>query len=119
LIGGFPLGQLLASSGNFTVGNITALTGMKDDSRILQFSAPVQPGNSGGALLNDRGMVLGVVTAKLDAVSLAATKDFDGLNGKWSFDANGDTTMDVMSGFKVVKADTPIGCKFEFVEVLK
>ena len=51
--------------------------------------------------------------------AIAATKDFNGLNGKWSFDANGDTTMDVMSGFKVVKADTPIGCKFEFAEVLK
>jgi branched-chain amino acid transport system substrate-binding protein len=51
--------------------------------------------------------------------AIAGTKDFDGLNGKWSFDANGDTTIDVMSGFKVVKADTPIGCKFEFVEVLK
>ena len=51
--------------------------------------------------------------------AIAATKDFNGLNGKWSFDANGDTTMDVMSGFKVVKADTPVGCKFEFVQVLK
>ena len=51
--------------------------------------------------------------------AIAATKDFDGLNGKWSFDANGDTTMDVMSGYNVVKADTPIGCKFQFVEVLK
>ena len=51
--------------------------------------------------------------------AIAATKDFDGLNGKWSFDANGDTTMDVMSGFKVVKADNPIGCKFEFVQILK
>jgi branched-chain amino acid transport system substrate-binding protein len=51
--------------------------------------------------------------------AIAATKDFDGLNGKWSFDANGDTTMDVMSGFKVVKADAPTGCKFEFEAVLK
>ena len=51
--------------------------------------------------------------------AIAATKDFDGLNGKWSFDANGDTTMDVMSGFKVVKADGPVGCKFEYVETLK
>lgn len=51
--------------------------------------------------------------------AIAATKDFDGLNGKWSFDANGDTTMDVMSGFKVVKVDGPMGCKFEFAEVLK
>ena len=51
--------------------------------------------------------------------AIAGTKDFNGLNGKWSFDANGDTTLDVMSGFKVVKADGPIGCKFQFVEVLK
>ncbi len=51
--------------------------------------------------------------------AIATTKNFDGLNGKWGFDANGDTTMEVMSGFNVVKADTPIGCKFQFVEVLK
>ena len=51
--------------------------------------------------------------------AIAGTKDFNGLNGKWSFDANGDTTLDVMSGFKVVKAEGPIGCKFQFVEVLK
>jgi branched-chain amino acid transport system substrate-binding protein len=51
--------------------------------------------------------------------AIAGTKDFDGLNGKWSFDENGDTTMKVMSGLKVVKADGPVGCKFEFTEVLK
>jgi len=50
--------------------------------------------------------------------AIAATKDFNGLNGKWSFDKNGDTTMDVMSGFKVVKADGPVGCKFEYTETL-
>jgi len=27
--------------------------------------------------------------------------------------------MDIMSGFKVVKADGPIGCKFEYAEILK
>ena len=50
--------------------------------------------------------------------AIAATKDFNGLNGKWSFDANGDTTMDVMSGFKVVKNSSPVGCGFEFQETL-
>src|SRR5690349_7395832 len=50
--------------------------------------------------------------------AIASTKDFNGLNGKWSFDKDGDTTLEVMSGFKVVKADNPIGCKFEFAEVL-
>ncbi|HTS90915.1 MAG TPA: branched-chain amino acid ABC transporter substrate-binding protein [Stellaceae bacterium] len=51
--------------------------------------------------------------------AIASTKDFKGLNGTWSFDANGDTTLKVMSGFKVVKADGPIGCKFEYAETLK
>src|SRR6516164_8727990 len=50
--------------------------------------------------------------------AVATTTDFDGLNGKWRFDENGDTTIDVMSGFKVVKADGPVGCKFEYVETL-
>ena len=58
---------------------------------------------------------------KRDAVrkAMSLTKSFDGLNGKWSFDENGDTTIETMSGFKVVKADTPIGCKFEFESILE
>jgi len=51
--------------------------------------------------------------------AIAQTKNFDGLNGKWSFDANGDTTLDVMSGFKVVKAAGPIGCKYDYADTLK
>jgi len=49
-------------------------------------------------------------TAILDAV--AATKDFDGALGKWSFDANGDTTLTVMSGSTVENG------KFKFVKLL-
>jgi hypothetical protein len=37
---GFPFPGLLSSSGNFTVGNITSLTGMNDDTRLLQTSTP-------------------------------------------------------------------------------
>jgi branched-chain amino acid transport system substrate-binding protein len=58
---------------------------------------------------------------KRDAVrkAMSLTKNFDGLNGKWSFDENGDTSIETMSGFKVVKADNPIGCKFEFETALE
>jgi S1-C subfamily serine protease len=69
---GFPLNGLLATGGNFTRGNITATAGLGDDSRFFQISDPVQPGNSGGPLLDESGNVIGVVTAKLNALRLAA-----------------------------------------------
>lgn len=71
---GFPHTNLLATTGNFTLGNVTALAGLKDDSRYLQVSAPVQSGNSGGPLLDGAGNVVGVVSAKLDAIKVAAAQ---------------------------------------------
>jgi serine protease Do len=61
---GFPLSRYLSSDGNFTLGYVTALTGPKDDTRFLQMSTPIQPGNSGGALLDMSGSVVGVVVAQ-------------------------------------------------------
>jgi serine protease Do len=69
---GFPLPGLLSTSGNFTLGNVTSLSGMNDDTRVLQTSTPVQPGNSGGPLLDDKGAVIGVVEKKLDAIMVAS-----------------------------------------------
>src|SRR5262249_6859258 len=50
---GFPYSNIL--SPNFTSGNIAALSGPKGDTRFLQTSAPIQPGNSGGPLLDMSG----------------------------------------------------------------
>jgi hypothetical protein len=68
---GFPLYGLLATSGNFTLGNVTAVAGIGDDTRMVQISAPVQPGNSGGPLLDQAGNVVGTVVAKINAIKLA------------------------------------------------
>ena len=57
---GFPLFDVLASDGNFTLGNVTSTTGMGGDSRFIQFSAPIQYGNSGGPLLDMYGRVVGI-----------------------------------------------------------
>jgi S1-C subfamily serine protease len=68
---GFPLPDLLSSEGNVATGILSATSGLQDDVRFVQISAPVQPGNSGGPLLDQSGHVIGVVVAKLDALRVA------------------------------------------------
>ena len=68
---GYPLSGVLATEANLSVGNVSALSGIADNSRYLQISAPVQPGNSGGPLLDASGHLVGIVTAKLNAVRIA------------------------------------------------
>jgi len=55
---------MLAKAGNFPLGNVSALVGIGEDSRYLRVSAPVQPGNSGGPLLDQHGNLIGVVSAE-------------------------------------------------------
>ncbi len=50
------------------------MSGAADDARYFKISVPMQPGNSGGALVDERGNVVGVVSAKLSArAALAAS----------------------------------------------
>jgi S1-C subfamily serine protease len=70
LIAGYPLGGILSSGINVTVGTVSALQGMGDDPTRFQFTAPVQPGNSGGPVLDTSGHVIGVVVSKLNAMNI-------------------------------------------------
>jgi S1-C subfamily serine protease len=70
---GFPLTGLLASNGNVVTGNITSLAGLGNKASQYQISAPVQPGNSGGPVLDREGRVVAVVVSKLDAMKAVET----------------------------------------------
>ena len=71
---GFPDIGLQGFAPKLAKGEIASLSGAGDDPRYFQISVPVQPGNSGGALVDDRGNVIGIVSAKLDAsAALAAS----------------------------------------------
>jgi len=66
-IAGYPLQSVLGSDMNLTTGVISATTGMRDDKRYLQVSAPMQPGNSGGPALDEGGRIIGVAVSGLNA----------------------------------------------------
>ena len=69
---GYPLGALLGNRINITQGIVSSTEGLAGDWTNLQVSVPVQPGNSGGPLLDTEGRVKGVVVAKLKARLLAS-----------------------------------------------
>ena len=52
---GFPLFGLLSAGPTLTTGDVSALSGLRDNQTDYQISAPVQPGNSGGPLLDAQG----------------------------------------------------------------
>lgn len=68
---GFPLAGILSSGPTLTTGEISALAGLGDNQAQFQISAPVQPGNSGGPLLDRQGNIIGVVVSKLNAQRVA------------------------------------------------
>ena len=68
---GFPLDGFLPSTGNVTTGLVSALAGPGNNSSLIQITAPVQAGNSGGPVLDRHGNVTGVVVAKVDAPRIA------------------------------------------------
>ena len=62
---GFPLTGLLSDSIKVTTGNVNALAGIANDTRYIQISTPIQPGNSGGPVVDNSGTLIGITTATL------------------------------------------------------
>ncbi len=71
---GFPYLGRLASSGTFSRGDIAALAGLNDNEAQFQLSAPIQPGNSGGPVVDERGHVVGVVVGRLNPMAMVREK---------------------------------------------
>jgi len=60
---GFPVSSLLGEETKYTEGVISSLSGVKGAASLLQITVPVQPGNSGGPLVNESGEVVGIITS--------------------------------------------------------
>jgi S1-C subfamily serine protease len=67
---GYPLRGLLTSDMGISFGAISATKGIQDAANLFQFTAPVQPGNSGGPILDKHGVLIGVVKGGLNVRKL-------------------------------------------------
>jgi S1-C subfamily serine protease len=64
---GYPNADIQGLSPKVTDGKISSTAGLMDDPSSVQVSVPVQPGNSGGPLINLRGEVVGTIQSTLAA----------------------------------------------------
>jgi S1-C subfamily serine protease len=60
---GFPVVDLLGQEPKFTDGAVSSLSGLKGEKRLMQITVPIQPGNSGGPVVTERGLVIGIITS--------------------------------------------------------
>ena len=65
-VAGYPFGKSVSSSIKVTKGVVSSLSGLGDNFSNIQIDAALQPGNSGGPIINNEGSVVGVAVAKLD-----------------------------------------------------
>ena len=72
---GYPLSSVLGDKPKYSEGVINSLTGIGNSASLMQVSIPIQPGNSGGPVLNDQNEVVGMV------VSTAGIEAFYALSG--------------------------------------
>jgi S1-C subfamily serine protease len=61
---GYPLRATMGDEVKLTNGIISSKSGFQGDVTSYQISAPIQPGNSGGPLFDDKGYVIGIINAK-------------------------------------------------------
>jgi S1-C subfamily serine protease len=58
---GFPVWDILGTDPKYTEGVVSSLSGLGDSRNLLQITVPIQPGNSGGPLVDSHGRVVGVI----------------------------------------------------------
>jgi len=110
---GYPLGHNISDELKVTSGIVSATKGWKDNINEIQIDAALNPGNSGGPVVNDAGNLLGVAVAGLKdrqnlnfAIKSKAVKDFLEVNKISYSTAAMDFDMDNKKRLKLLEEST-------------
>jgi S1-C subfamily serine protease len=101
---GYPLVSMLGENLSATGGEVSSLSGYQGDFSQFTISAPIQPGNSGGPVLNTSNEVIGIIIATLDNVSLSKRKGIFSQNVNFVIRAN--LLKNMMSAHGIVSEDS-------------
>lgn len=96
VVAGFPFGEKVSSTLKFTEGVISSIAGLGDDYSQIQIDAALQPGNSGGPILDEYGNVVAVAVAKLSLEKIL--KDFGVVPENTNFGVKVSAVKNLMEG---------------------
>ena len=120
---GYPSINIMGFKPKYTEGVISAVTGIKDNPTVFQTTVPIQPGNSGGPLFNEKGEVVGLTTSSLSLLaieSMGAIPQSVNYAVKSSFVKNTISTIPeaLLSNRGIVVVPTDSNSRSDFIEAI-
>ena len=96
IVAGFPFGDRVSSTLKFTQGIVSSVAGLDNDYSQIQIDAALQPGNSGGPILDEYGNIVAVAVAKLSLKKIL--KDYGVIPENINFGVKASAVRNMMEG---------------------
>ena len=96
IVAGFPFGDRVSSTLKFTKGIVSSVAGLGNNYSEIQIDAALQPGNSGGPIIDDYGNVVAVAVSKLDMKKIL--KDYGVIPENTNFGVKASVVRNLMQG---------------------
>ena len=121
---GYPHTRIMGFKPKYTEGVISSLTEIRDNPTVFQTTVPIQPGNSGGPLFNDKGEVVGLTTSSLSLLaieSMGAVPQNVNYAVKSSFVKNTISTVPeaLLSNRGIVVVPNESSSRSDFIQAIK
>ena len=109
IVAGFPFGDRVSSTLKFTQGIVSSVAGLGNDYSQIQIDAALQPGNSGGPIMDGFGNIVAVAVAKLSLKKIL--KDYGVVPENTNFGVKASAVRNLMEGngvsFKAPNTEVP------------
>jgi hypothetical protein len=96
IVAGFPFGDRVSSTLKFTKGIVSSVAGLGNNYSEIQIDAALQPGNSGGPIIDNYGNIIAVAVSKLDMKKIL--KDYGVIPENTNFGVKASVVKNLMQG---------------------